>query len=408
MNPRTSLPQILGTLRLSLHVVFAALLAFALVRTIAETAGTAGMSGMSGARLTLAVVAGAALGGMYLLGAVAQGRAHWWLLGLLVVWTGMTAATHHAVWLLFPLSFVILTVLAGRAASAAVLALAWAVAAFVPTLTGQGGGVAGAVGPGIGVLFAAAAYWAYQALAREAEHQRELAEQLLRTRDRLLIAEKQAGRLAERESISRDIHDTLAQGFNSVVLLSRAASTALRQGRPDDAATQLQVIETTARDNLGQSRDLVRGLLDGEVSEPVTAALQHLIDDTVTRQRALGHELEIGLSADGVGTGTLPPTVHGAVVRVVREALTNIVRHAGATRAHVTLGVWPDEVTVDVFDDGRGFDPDQVGRTAGGGYGLAGMRASVEELGGRFEVVTEGGTVVNASVPVPPVEVGQG
>jgi signal transduction histidine kinase len=417
VNPHTSLPHILGTLRIALHVVFAALSGFALVRVVADGAG-AGQPGQ-----VVRATAGAAvillLAAVYLAGTVAEKRvadgrapgrgrlrvsAPWWLGVLLVLWAVATALSHHAVWLLFPLTFLILAVLdmyrglTFGAVHTGALVLAWMVGAFVPPLTGQGGGVAAVVGPGIGVVFAAGAYWTYRALAAEAERQRATADELRRTRDRLLATEKNAGRLEERERISRDIHDTLAQGFNAVVLLSRAASTAVGQGRTDDALGQLALIERTAGENLGDTRllirDLAAGLPDGP-PEPVEAALRRIVDDVTATQRALGDGLTVDLAVQADVSGrTLPAPVRDAVVHVVKESLTNVVKHAGAREAVVRLDVEDGVLVLDVDDDGRGIDLDEVVRPAGDGYGLTGMRLRVAEAGGDFDVVTGDGTCV--------------
>ncbi|MDN5682292.1 sensor histidine kinase [Corynebacterium glyciniphilum] len=412
MNPHTSLPRVLGTLRIALHVVFAALSAFGLLRALLEGTG----------RGAAAAVVILLLAGVYLVGTVTEKRvvdgqvardsarlrswAPWWLLVLLMLWAAATALSHHAVWLLFPLTFLVLAVLdlfrglTFGAVHVGVLVLAWAVGAFVPPLTGQGGGVAAVVGPGIGVVFAAGAYWTYRALTAEAERQRATADELRRTRDRLLVTEKNAGRLEERERISRDIHDTLAQGFNAVVLLSRAASTALRQERTQDALTQLSLIERTAGDNLNETRELIRdlsaGLPDGPV-EPVEDALRRIVGDVTATQRALGDGLVVDLVVtDELRQTALPAVVQDAVVHVVKESLTNVVKHAEAQEVYVLLTVEDDVLTVDVHDDGRGIDPGEVTRPSGDGYGLTGMRLRVEEAGGDFDVMTGSGTCVTA------------
>jgi signal transduction histidine kinase len=431
VNPHTSLPHILDTLRIALHVVFAALSGFALVRVVLD--GVDGVETDQAGQVARAT-AGAAvillLAGVYLVGTVvekrvADGRAEsgprgrarwrarvpalapWWLVVLLVLWTVATALSHHAVWLLFPLAFLILAVLdmypglRFGAVHVGVLVLAWAVGAFVPPLTGQGGGVAAVVGPGIGVVFAAGAYWTYRALAAEAERQRATADELRRTRDRLLATEKNAGRLEERERISRDIHDTLAQGFNAVVLLSRAASTAVGQGRTDEALGQLALIERTAGGNLSEARVLIRELaagLPGEPLEPVDEALRRIVDDVTATQRALGDDLVVDLDVQEEAAGReLPAPVRDAVVHVVTESLTNVVKHADAREVVVRLGVQDGVLELDVDDDGRGIDLDEVVRPTGDGYGLTGMRLRVAEAGGEFDVLTGGGTCVTAS-----------
>ena len=422
MNPRTSLPRILGTLRIALHVVFAALSAFALVRIVVD-----GARSVEVPRATAAAAVTVVLAVVYLAGTVAEKRAAdgrtaawprggdrlralapWWLLVLLVLWASATALSHHAVWLLFPLSFLVLAVPdmylgpASRVVQVGVLVLAWAVGAFVPALTGQGGGVAAVVGPGVGVVFAAGAYWTYRALTAEAERQRATADELLRTRDRLLVTEKNAGRLEERERISRDIHDTLAQGFNAVVLLSRAAQTAVRQGRTGDGLGQLSLIERTAGDNLDQARLLIRDLAAGsagEPMEPVQLALRRVVDDVTATQRALGDGLDVRLVVEDAVVDRapeLPAAVQDALVHVVKESLTNVVKHADARGVGVRLGVEDGALVLDVVDDGRGIDPREVDRPSGGGYGLTGMMLRVREAGGEVDVHGSEGTRVSA------------
>ncbi|WP_420099348.1 sensor histidine kinase [Corynebacterium sp.] len=422
MNPHSSLPRILGTLRIALHVVFAALAGFALVRVMVDVTGDAASSRGVAAAGAITLLAGVYLAGTVVEKRVADGRsardlwpaALWWLLALLVLWTAATALSHHAVWLLFPLTFLILAVLdihghrvgmTFGAVHVGVLLLAWAVGAFVPPVTGQGGGVAAVVGPGIGVVFAAGAYWTYRALTAEAERQRATADELRRTRDRLLATEKNAGRLEERERISRDIHDTLAQGFNAVVLLSRAATTAVRQRREDDAVNQLALIERTAGDNLTEARTLIRDLATGMPDtpvEPVEDALRRVVDDVVATQRALGDGLDIELTVgDEVEEHVLSAAVQDALVHVVKESLTNVVKHADARVVHVRLAVEDGVLVLDVDDDGRGIDLAEVTRPSGDGYGLTGMRLRVSEVGGDFDVLTGSGTCVSVRLGLP-------
>lgn len=428
MNPRTSLPQILGTLRVTLHVVFVALALFALVRVVGDMVaggqdggtgtGTGTLRGCAAVAVILLLVV------VYTAGTVTalpRRWSPWWLAVLLMAWTVATALSHHAVWLLFPLAFLILAVLDGRpeghytvqvTVQAAVLTAAWAVGAFVPMLTGQGGGVAAVVGPGVGVLFAAGAYLTYRLLAEEAERQLATVRELHRTRDRLLAAEKDAGRLEERERISRDIHDTLAQGFNAVVLLSRAASTAVRQDRTQDALGQLSLIEDTAADNLGEARNLICDLAAGGRVRDTSTVLRRIVDDVVARQRALGAVLDVELVVpDEFGSAAgLPLSVQDAVVHIVRESLTNVVRHADATRVRVELGRAGDRLTLSVQDDGRGCTDapdapegleDATYPPQDGGFGLVGMRLRAADLGGRLEVTAAPGEGTRVCVDLP-------
>ena len=208
---RTTLAQLLETLRLSVHLAFAALLVVALVQFLAR--------GYSPTHQAAVVALTALLAVVYLAGTVwenrfAAGRTTRdlrrltgpWLSVVLGLWVLLVVLSADAVWLLFPLVFVTLA-LTGPWTGGLTVAACWAVVAVVPVLTEQRTGVGGIIGSGIGVLFAALTYWTYLRLTREAEHHRQIAEQLRATRDRLLAAENQAGRLAERERFSREIHD---------------------------------------------------------------------------------------------------------------------------------------------------------------------------------------------------------
>ncbi|WP_417288702.1 sensor histidine kinase [Corynebacterium variabile] len=415
----TPLARLLETLRLALHLVFAALLVVSLVQFLASDA-TADATDASPTRRVAVIILTALLAVVYLAGTVAGQTTHGlrrfalpWLAVVLGLWLVLVVLSADAVWLLFPLVFVVLS-LTGSVAGALAVVGCWVVAAGVPLITGQRSGVGGVLGPAIGVLFAGLAYWTYLRLTREVEHHRQVAEQLVATRDRLLAAENQAGRLAERERLSREIHDTLAQGFNSVLLLSRAARTAIDQGRTGDATDQLSVITATAHDNLIQTRVLVAEGAEGTESTaavtatPLAASLRRLTGDAARRARALGASTTVDLDAGEAEATALPAPVAEALLRVAQEAVTNAVDHAGASRIRVTLGVWDTEATLDVFDDGCGFDPASVQRTELGGYGIAGMRDRVTALGGEFTVDstvsgtvagTVAGTVVAVRVP---------
>nr|WP_227659088.1 MULTISPECIES: sensor histidine kinase [unclassified Corynebacterium] len=266
-----------------------------------------------------------------------------------------------------------------------------------PVLSGAPSwGLGGLLGPLLGVAFASACYFAYRALHREAARHRRIAADLAAAQEQLLFAENQAGRLAERERLSRDIHDTLAQGFNSIVLFSRACEKNLRalgDGanpgiRLDTALKQLRTIEAVAAENLTEARRLVAG------SAPETRDLSRALTDLGTRvtQR---HGLPVEVIAPDRTTRSLPAPTASALLRVAQEALTNTVRHAHASRARLTVNAWEHHITLDVFDDGTGFDP-----TAVQGYGLPGIRSRLREIGGTLAIDSSPhGTVLTARVP---------
>jgi signal transduction histidine kinase len=228
----------------------------------------------------------------------------------------------------------------------------------------------------------------------QSEERAELIGQLEATRAELAEVSREAGALAERQRLAGDIHDTLAQGFSSILMLIQAADAQLEQ-HPDVTATaraQLELAAQTARDNLAEARTLVGGL--------APAVLQAgTLEDALRRitERA-GAELGITTSFSSDGTGRrLPAATEVVLLRTGQEALANVRKHAAARSVAVQLRYAADRVRLEVSDDGAGFDPALVN----GGYGLSGMRARVDEAGGTVEVrsAPAQGTSVLVEVP---------
>jgi len=243
-----------------------------------------------------------------------------------------------------------------------------------------------------GSLFA---FWLTRIIDQSYERRR-LIEQLEATRSELAAAEREGGRLAERQRLARDIHDTLAQGFVSIVLQLQAAEAEL----PEDAAEAREHLERarrTARDNLAEARRLVWDLRpEALAAAPLGEALGRLAGRVAE---------ETGMAATATVTGTPRPLSADAEVtllRVTQEALANVTRHANAGRVAVTLSYMDSEAALDVRDDGTGFAPAADGHGPDGGLGLRGMRERVEALGGRLAVESApgAGTTIAVTVPV--------
>jgi signal transduction histidine kinase len=230
-------------------------------------------------------------------------------------------------------------------------------------------------------------------IVRQSRERQRLIEQLQATRAELAAAERQAGTLAERQRLARDLHDTLTQGFASVVLLLEAAQECLATGRPVDR--HIEQALRSARDNLAESRRVVWALRPRPLAEqPLPQALQELTG-------RLGEET--GLRAETVVTGTarpLPAQVEEALLRIGQEALANVRKHAAASQVTVTLSYLEDAVTLDVHDDGVGFEQ-AAATSGGGGLGLRAMGERVEGLGGRLVVESAPGEGTTIAVEVP-------
>ncbi|MCT1636079.1 sensor histidine kinase [Corynebacterium pseudodiphtheriticum] len=414
------LSTVLRNLRVGLHVMFCALLILGAVRVwLADDTAHA--------QLPVVLLVAAALGLVYAGGIVVEYRARrgvgsfssptvnqqrsarWWWAAVVVLWLSALVLANDFLWVLFPLVFVTLAVLP-RSANLPAAAVLWAAGvAVVAWLHPQHWHIAVAIGPGIGTVFAVAIYVSYRALHREALTQRRIAEELAATQQELAATEHQAGRLEERERLARDIHDTLAQGLSSIVLLARAGRASASTGEaasPEhkNAATDVfSTIEDTARDNLAEARRFVRDLTAPSAQADLPDAITEILQRMRRRGSGLGESTEFRANFSGDTHRRLPESVVTAVVRCVQEALNNVAKHAHADHAVVSVAVLGDELTVDIFDDGRGFDPARAPQRASGhGYGLSGIQQRIAALSGtvNIESAPGEGTVVAARIPL--------
>ena len=211
----------------------------------------------------------------------------------------------------------------------------------------------------------------------------------------LLVQAREAGVADERRRLAAEIHDTLAQGLTGIVaqLQVVAATEDADLGRDHlDRALAL------ARHSLGEARRSVHNLSPAALAED---GLPDALKKTVTEwgERT---GVETGFTVTGTAEH-LHDEVAATLLRIAQEALSNTARHAAAGRAGVTLSYMGDEVTLDIRDDGRGFDPPTARkRTGTGGFGLDGMRARAERIAGSLTVEAEPGhgTAVSARVPL--------
>ena len=232
------------------------------------------------------------------------------------------------------------------------------------------------------------------ALISQSRARSGLIAELIGTRAALARERHTAGMTAERERLSVEIHDTLAQGFTSILMLTQSARLSLER----DAARvpdQLDLIERTARENLAEARSLVAALSPPDLSaHSLTEALARLAERH-TRDTGVPVDVE---SDDPPGGGT--PEHDAVFLRAAQEALANVRRHAKASSVRV---VFSPGVLI-VSDDGQGFEP---GR-GHGGYGLSGLRSRVIGFGGTCAVVSApgAGTTVRVELPMPLQEQG--
>ncbi|GAA0351925.1 sensor histidine kinase [Actinoallomurus spadix] len=203
----------------------------------------------------------------------------------------------------------------------------------------------------------------------------------------LLIQAREAGVLDERQRMAREIHDTLAQGLTGIVAQLEAA----RQN-PTEWRRYADQAQALARENLAEARRSVQALRSPHLEN---ARLPEAITG-LSERWATTSGVPVGVEVTGEARPMLPD-VEVALFRVAQEALTNVAKHAGASRVGLTLSYLDDVVLLDVRDDGVGFDP-----AAGGpGFGLTSMRQRLLRVAGRLEVESSPGegTAINATVP---------
>ncbi|WP_237740788.1 sensor histidine kinase, partial [Crystallibacter crystallopoietes] len=375
---------VLRVLRVGLHVGFAGLLAFGTVLTLAA----APHAPSSWLALALAVL----LAAVYLAGTLVEKRhstggtgpdparyAPWWLAVVTLLWAALVAVSGSFVWLAFPLFFLHLHVL--RTAHA-VVAVAVLTGVVIASQWWHNGRLEPAmlIGPMVGAVFAVFMGMAYRALYLDGVNQRRALAELRSTRTELARSQHEAGVLAERGRLAAEIHDTLAQGLSSIVLVSRSATAELAAGRTEAAAGQLELIRDTAAENLAEARRFVRGLSSPQLEpasgggSPLAGSLARLCAATERQAAALGERLLCRFSQDGEAE-PLPPPYEVALLRAAQASLANVLAHAKAGTAVVTLSYLEEDVTLDIYDDGTGFDPQAASaRADGGGYGLTALR----------------------------------
>lgn len=227
-------------------------------------------------------------------------------------------------------------------------------------------------------------------ISRVVDQSRERAELLValeQAREALAQAHRAQGVASERERVAREVHDTLAQGFTSVVVLAQTAAAVADD--PARTREQLAAIEDVARENLAEARALVAAFAPPALAtSTLTSAVARLVE-RVRRETGLRVDLQVEGPLDA-----LDREQEVVLLRSVQEALTNVRRHAQARTVVVRLLADASGARAEVRDDG-------VGLAAPAGSGLAGMRGRVRDAGGSLDVVTAPGQGTTIRVQLP-------
>ncbi|MFD8420344.1 sensor histidine kinase [Streptomyces sp. NPDC059466] len=207
---------------------------------------------------------------------------------------------------------------------------------------------------------------------------------------------------AERLRIARELHDMVAHSIGIIAIQAGVGSRVIRT-QPAEAREALRAIEATSRETLSGLRRTLVSLRQADRSatgpeQSPLAPSPGLSDVERLAEATAGAGVRVDLRRSGERR-PVPADIDLSAYRVVQEALTNVVRHAGTGRCRVAIGYGDEELTVEIVDDGRGA----AGNGSAQGFGIVGMRERVGLLGGRLSAGPrpEGGFRVAARLPLP-------
>lgn len=206
---------------------------------------------------------------------------------------------------------------------------------------------------------------------------------------------RQAATMAERQRLARELHDSLIQSLYSLTLLTEGGRRLAASGRLESATGYFTDLWEIARQSLKEMRLLIYEL------RPIALESAGLVG--AIQQRLDAVEGRAGVEARLLLDGELefPPLVEEALYRIAQEALNNALKHAAATMLTVRLETRGGQISLQIQDNGRGFDLEEANQS--GGLGLSSMRERAEQMGGELTIQTnpENGTVVQVTVEVP-------
>ena len=216
-----------------------------------------------------------------------------------------------------------------------------------------------------------------------------LIDDLTRSRANLMRVEREAGRLTERQRLARDIHDTLAQHFTSIIMHLSAA----KHSNPELVQSEVQQAEDAAREGLDEIRRIVWDMQPEQIEK---ASLVEAVEELAARWSA-ENRVQVKMNVTGTPR-SLTSSAETALLRISQEAMHNINKHAQAKNVNITFSFMEDMFVMDIVDDGLGFDPSKTSN----GFGLKTMRDRIEELGGILTIESERGrgTAIAVSLPI--------
>lgn len=245
----------------------------------------------------------------------------------------------------------------------------------------------------LGVTAVAMGKW-ISAIIGQSTRRRELINQLEQTQSELAASEHRRGILEERQRLAREIHDTLTQGFTSIVIHLEAADQAL-SGDPNTSKKHMDRARETARSSLDQARRVVHDLRPDLLE-------QYSLPDALKRLTDRWSQAT-DIQATSIITGDLiplHPNIEVTLLRAAQESLNNIHKHAQATRVQLTVSYMGDIIILDVKDNGIGLN-NASKSSLSGGYGLRAMKERVKQYGGSVELESDPGEGTTVVVTIP-------
>lgn len=341
-------------------------------------------------------------------GAIAPRWRRVWLGVFVLGWVALVLQAPSFAWSAVAIVYTALQLLPARAALALITVLTVLVVVAQVRINGPDPLLI-VVPPVVGGLAATV----FTHMRRQSARQHLLIDDLVRTRRVLAGSQRRAGMLAERERLSMEIHDTLAQALSSQRMLLQAAER-LWDADPAAAHQHMTTASAIAERNLVEARRFVHDLAPADLADG--GGLPEALRALARRETAAG-AATAGTTADAPQGGPavrfridgdpvpLPPAVEAGLLRVAQGAVANVREHARASDAVLTLSYLDEDVVLDVADNGCGFrpgQPDAPGAAPHRGHGLRAMEVRLRQLDGTLTIESHPGegTVVSAAVPL--------
>ena len=250
-----------------------------------------------------------------------------------------------------------------------------------------------------GLLTIILALWIDRIIVQSFERQ-NLIEELRSTQAELAKVEHEKGILTERQRLAHEIHDTLAQGFTSIIMEMEAAEGSI-QLAGKDPLPHIQRARGTAQRNLNQVRHVLQDLRGEELANRTLEQILSQEVESWSNQTGIATEFKLTGAPDEIETNE---EINHLFLRLTQEALTNIRKHAQANDVSVTLSYLSSCIILDVQDNGVGLDEssDRAGSPLSGGMGIPTMTERIKGMGGSLTIESNSGcgTTVVAQVPV--------